>query len=473
MKTNFLYKTSLLVVLVGLSISSCAPKLNEPVTAPSKGNADFTKYVAVGNSLTAGFADNGLYVEGQQNSYPEMLAMQFKVVGGGNFMTPFFTDAEKSGLGYLTLNGFDAKGNPSIGFQTSNLAATSPSNLKGLITFISGGPVSPTNPNYYKTIKFTNGFANQSNNLGIPGIRLSDIISKSYAIDDYNPARPDSALYYINDYNPFYDRLLPTGFKNTPYLAFAASTKPTFFSSWLGNNDILQFAGSGGGAGLGGQILITPIDKFPLLYGLLINTMTANGAKGVVASIPDVTDVPFFTTVTINSIQAAVGKPVQIYVMTGNADGTNGVPRVIDVSDYILLTAQPNIGKPDGSGFPHGFHPLNPLKNSEVLDKDEATVVKSTIQAYNQAILAIGQSKSLAFMDANALLKSFKQPQPFNGATYSSAFISGNLFSLDGVHLTPAGYAIVANEYIKAINTTYQSNIPFVSVSQYRGVKFP
>ena len=477
MKINYLYKSFFGLSFLTMAISSCAPKLDKEF-APSKGNVDFTKYVAIGNSLTAGYADNGLYLEGQQNSYPEMLAKQFKTVGGGDFVSPFFTDAEKSGLGYLTLNSFDAKGNPVIGFQTNSLAATTASNLNGLITFISGGPIGPTNPNYYKTIKFTNGFLGTVNNLGIPGIRLSDITSTSYAIDNYNPARPDSALNYIGDYNPYYDRLLPSGQKNTPYLAFAASTNPTFFSSWLGNNDILQFAGSGGGAGLGGQNIITPVDKFPLLYGLLINTMTAKGAKGVVASIPDVTDVPFFTTVTSVSIQAAVkGTPLygkDIYIIPSNSIyGTDGSARILDPADYILLTAQPNIGKPDGSGYPHGFHPLNPFKNSEVLDKDEASTVKSTTTAYNAAIKSIADSKGLAYMDANNLLKTLKGGTLINGAGYSGSFISGGLFSLDGVHLTPAGYAIVANEYIKAINSKYSANVPLVSVSQYRGVKFP
>jgi hypothetical protein len=56
---------------------------------------------------------------------------------------------------------------------------------------------------------------------------------------------------------------------------------------------------------------------------------------------------------------------------------------------------------------------------------------------------------------------------------YSPAFITGNLFSLDGVHPTPRGYAIIANEMIKAINGKYQARIPTVDVTQYRAVLFP
>ena len=60
-----------------------------------------------------------------------------------------------------------------------------------------------------------------------------------------------------------------------------------------------------------------------------------------------------------------------------------------------------------------------------------------------------------------------------NGVNNTAAFISGNLFSLDGVHPTPRGYAIVANEMIKVINTKYGCQVPTVNPNDYRGVKFP
>ncbi|MNL56613.1 hypothetical protein D3C87_1801180 [compost metagenome] len=60
-----------------------------------------------------------------------------------------------------------------------------------------------------------------------------------------------------------------------------------------------------------------------------------------------------------------------------------------------------------------------------------------------------------------------------NGIPVSAAFIQGNLFSLDGTHLTPLGYAITANAFIAAINAKYGSSIPVVNVSKYGGVKLP
>ena len=51
-----------------------------PITA---GEADFSKYVALGNSITAGFSDGALFKAGQENAYPKLLADQFALAGGG------------------------------------------------------------------------------------------------------------------------------------------------------------------------------------------------------------------------------------------------------------------------------------------------------------------------------------------------------------------------------------------------------
>src|SRR5690606_22536074 len=51
-------------------------------------SADFTTYVALGNSLTAGYADGTLSRSGQSHSYPAILAEQFRMAGGGDFKQP-------------------------------------------------------------------------------------------------------------------------------------------------------------------------------------------------------------------------------------------------------------------------------------------------------------------------------------------------------------------------------------------------
>jgi hypothetical protein len=55
-------------------IFGCEPNIDVP--APSSGGADFSNYIAVGNSLTAGYADGGLYDDAQMQSYPAIIAGQ-------------------------------------------------------------------------------------------------------------------------------------------------------------------------------------------------------------------------------------------------------------------------------------------------------------------------------------------------------------------------------------------------------------
>ena len=76
---------------------------------------------------------------------------------------------------------------------------------------------------------------------------------------------------------------------------------------------------------------------------------------------------------------------------------------------------------------------------------------------------------AFTFLNISAVAQTFT----YNGINLSTTFVSGGAFSLDGVHLTPIGNALLANEFIKAINTTYGSTLPMVDATKYSGVKFP
>ena len=92
---------------LGLFLIACEDDTTPPeTTGPdpveyTSGSADFSNYVAVGNSLTAGFSDNALFIDGQTASFPNMLASNFALVGGGSFEIPFMAD----NLGGMTLGG--------------------------------------------------------------------------------------------------------------------------------------------------------------------------------------------------------------------------------------------------------------------------------------------------------------------------------------------------------------------------------
>ena len=128
----------LFIGLVAIGFVSCDADFENPVTDNgfyTSGTADLSKYVAVGNSLTAGYADGALYITGQNNSYPNIMAEQFALAGGGEFTQPLMDDNTGGlllGGAQITANRFvlavDANGNPGpvrlVGMPTTDVATS-------------------------------------------------------------------------------------------------------------------------------------------------------------------------------------------------------------------------------------------------------------------------------------------------------------------------------------------------------------
>jgi lysophospholipase L1-like esterase len=175
-----------------------------------------------------------------------------------------------------------------------------------------------------------------------------------------------------------------------------------------------------------------------------------------------------------------------LYIRTGA-----GAVREATANDLLLLPARAVINTPSTTNpFPNGIGAVipgtsapiatalasaaNPLPNNLVLDNTEAAAVASRTAELNAVIQASAARKGLAVFDANAYFNTVARSGVVtNGVSNTMAFVSGNLISLDGVHPTPRGYAIVANEIIKIINQAYGSNVPQVNPNDYRGVRFP
>jgi len=430
-------------IIAGLVwLSACKPSIDTP--KPSKGSADFSRYIAVGNSLTAGYADGGLYRAGQMVSYPSIIAKQMQAVGGGVFNQPLFDASQANGSGYIQLTGFNTGGTPITTTVTSNLA------IRGIQTI----------PGFGNVTLYTK-YTGDIENYGVPGIKLFHITYAPYG-----------------NLNGFYERLLPgtEGTNSTTYLDFVTSKPFTFFSNWLGNNDALGYATAGGA----GDVL-TDKATFAGLYNLLISRLTAGGAKGAVGTIPDVTSVPYFNTITVSAVLGAVQKAnpqVQALFVNALVAGTTYAPRPATAKDLLVLTFPTNkIGLPVSTPFgnlPYGLTPYTPIDNQFVLDENEVALTQDYVESYNATIKSVAAAKGLAVFDAYTFLNAVKQHGlVVSGINLNSNYISGGIFSLDGVHLTPRGYAIVADEFIKVINAKYGSSIPLADVSEYSGVKFP
>ena len=138
-------------------------------------------------------------------------------------------------------------------------------------------------------------------------------------------------------------------------------------------------------------------------------------------------------------------------------------------------TAEPAIWAASGLDTlqPFGFSFRNPIPDVFVLNPNETAKAKSTVAGFNRIIEGLAREKGLAYVNANSFLSNITKGSYFDAISSNASFISGGPFSLDGVHLTPKGNAMAANEFIKSINEKYGTKITVLNVGQYKGVTFP
>ncbi|MGB5262340.1 MAG: G-D-S-L family lipolytic protein, partial [Lutimonas sp.] len=100
-----------------------------------------------------------------------------------------------------------------------------------------------------------------------------------------------------------------------------------------------------------------------------------------------------------------------------------------------------------------------PLTDRWVLLPSEQSEVKSATDRFNNVIKTAADNAGLAFVDAFGILTQLSTSGYESGNyIFTSNLVTGGVFSLDGVHLTARGAALVANEALKSIDATYGSN---------------
>jgi lysophospholipase L1-like esterase len=505
MKNKFIY-----LAIIAAGFASCEPEFDKEVGANySSGEADFTSYVAIGNSLTAGYMDGTVSRVGQTYSYPNLLAQQFALVGGGAFTQPSFAEDVNNLGGIQGLTGTRLVINASVGG----------------VQPIAGSPTITLTPQ-----------AMAYNNMGVPGAKSFHLLAPGYG---------SAANLLLGRANPYFVRHATSS--SATVIGDAMTKNPTFFTNWIGANDVLAYATSGGT--MPDNPLTTTVDESvmsandhnttgninPLTYGPnditntnlyestyrnMINTLTNGGAKGVVCTIPSVTSIPYFTTVPFNPVPLDNAKATQLNTGFATYNGaldfafSNGlitnaerlarkinfvagknpvvivdndltnlstfsIPsyRMTTSQDLIVLTASSFIGTQVGTN-PLMINGLSvPLANKWVLTATEKSKVASATNAFNASIRSIAATKNLAVADMNSIMTQLVSGLRIEtGQVYTANYFSGSateglvLFSLDGVHPNARGYAVITNEIIKVINAHYKSNLPLHNPSYFPGI---
>jgi hypothetical protein len=461
MKTN-LFQLGLAACFSGALLTACTPEIDAPEI--SAGSANFSKYVALGNSLTAGFADGALYREGQLVSYPNLLAQQFKLAGGGEFNQPLLAEGVSYGSPFQVPGSFIPLVPTKFKLSYASPSCGGDSSLSPVFV---GPPVS-FNP-------FTQ-FANDPNdgpfqNLGVPGAKSTHLLAPGYG---------DPAGLAFGTANPFFIRF--TTSTTASVLADAVSQDPTFFTLWIGNNDVLGYALAGGGSATITPAAGAPGVGFDGTIDSLVHALTHDGAKGAIANIPDVYKAPYFTTIPYNGLlltsQTQVDALNTAYAPLGitfnlganafvikDASAPGGM-RQIKAGEYILLPVSDSLkcrGYGSQAGIPEKF----------VLTESEVSQIKTAIASYNSTIATIANEHGLALVDMHSYFNQIISGIQISGVGYNSAFVSGGVFSLDGLHFNDKGSALVANQFIRSINTKFGASIPTLNLNQYKGIRFP
>ncbi|AXO80532.1 G-D-S-L family lipolytic protein [Olleya aquimaris] len=506
------------LLAVAISFTACSDEedfeelLDQPPTqeanlpALTSGSADFSTFVSLGASFTAGFTDGALFIAAQENSFPNTLSNKFAMTNGGAFNQPLMED----NIGGLLLAG-NVVANPRLFFNGT------------------GPEVLPATP----TTDVGNSLAADGSifeNVGVPGAKSTHIGLNGYA-----------------SLNPYFGR-----FANSPtisMLEYAIAQNPTFFTlSEIGGNDVLGYATSGGESDTTSDNYdpITPTTTFDFVFNDMVNQLTAVTPNGVVTNVPYITDLPHFTTVphnpldptnpdfgpqipllnsifsalnpifeavdparaivfstteaspvvikdeTLDDISAIIsaqlnasptfpafiaqfGLPAQAAPLVANLLGaTYGQTRQATPADLLVLPSssiigtvnEANVGALMGQGLPQalaGQFSVEgvslPLEDKWVLLPSEQDEIQIATDAYNATIANVANTKGLALVDLNGILSQASSTGiMFDDYNLTTNLVTGGLVSLDGIHLTARGYALMANKFLEAIDLTYGSN---------------
>lgn len=363
-------------------------------------------YVSIGDSLAAGFTNGSLVESHQRHSVPLLIAQQAGV--SGTFQQPIV-------------------GAPGIPAELGLVSL-----IPTVISPVSSTPGQPQNLNLQRPY----------NNLAVPGATAVDALTRT------------------TDGGGMHDLIL-RGLGTQ--IAQAKALRPTFITLWIGNNDVL-------GAAIRGKVIpgqtITPTQTFRQVYAGILLELRGTGARIVAANLPDVTAIPFVTTIPPVVVNPSTRQPVVVNGSTVPLLGPNGP---LPSNSYVTLAASTLLAQ--GIGIPRALGGTGaPLPNEVVLDPGEIATIRDYVNTNNQAIRTLCDAAGVPVLDINALFTEFAAVgREIGGVRITADFLTGGLFGYDGIHPTDLGYAILANEWITAINASGAS-LPLVDLGPFMGV---
>ncbi len=392
------------VLALVAALAACSDE-KDLVNPPPPVDALFRSYVALGNSITAGFQSGGINDSTQREAYPVLVAAQMKT----RFAVPL-----------LKAPGCPP---PIDNFLTLHRVQNGTSTTCALRSEATGTAV--------------------INDVAVPGAT------------SFDPTAPTT---------PASNTLTTLILGGKTQVGRALDADPTFASVWIGNNDVLSAALTGIlTATQGVSPGVTDTTQFVANYHALIQALTAAPRLrgGVLIGVVNVSGAPIFFSARALFNPQVKGAVDQVAGRTVTVD-TSCTPSTPSLVNFLLLPAIRQGTAPDTIAC----HPLanhtNLLGDLYVLDGGELTRLQAIVGSYNAHIKAIADSLHWAYVDPNEELGRLRQQgaiPPFPDLTHPEAPF-GPYISVDGIHPAAAAHRRIADIVIDSVNAKFGTSIP-------------
>jgi lysophospholipase L1-like esterase len=399
--------TRVAAIGAAIALAACSdnPKLLGPATP--KGGDIFKSYVAIGNSITAGYQSSGINDSTQRQSYARLLAGQ-------------------------------------MGTQYHYAALSMPGCPPPVANTQTGARVGAGSTSTTCALRTSSSVTDVLNNVAVPGARVLDPTSSSTVASN-------ALTTFI------------LGGKTQVQRALDAN--PTFTTIWIGNNDVLEAGASGvlvPVAGVSPGIISTQA-QFQTSYDAMIQQLVDSepNLKGVLIGVVQVAGIPLMQSGALIASSAAIqaginqaaGQTVTIHPNCTGSASLVSVPQLIPLirsgQHPALISCEP------------GVVPGTLVGDLFVLDANELATLGATITGYNNYIKSKADAIGFAYYDPNTLLAAKKAtgeiPAFPNFASTNQTF--GTLVSLDGIHPAAAAHKLIANDLIGVINAKYGTSL--------------
>ncbi|WP_177219514.1 hypothetical protein, partial [Pseudarcicella hirudinis] len=340
------------------------------------------RLMSIGGALSAGFRDGGLYREGQLTAFPNLVARQM----GLSINLPLFDPNEGNGSGYKTL--INTEPIASFNLVTNNLAYTD------------------------NTANILRPYTGKIDSYAFPNMG-TDLGPLSY--DNNNVGEKFSNRFFDNPQKDYGDNYRFLKKQNCDFFIFEA-----------GMDNLVNSIALGGAGG------ITKLNPFDGTGGTsLVQSLVDKKAKGLMLTVPDVMDLPYFNQITNEKI-----KKLNVILRVQKSFHSEDYRDFDPTIDKLIPT--PYVEK-----LMRGeIKDLALLNLEDVLSKyqngnDEWTAVSPTV--YNDVnINRKAKELNLPVVDIYGLYKKIIAGNytTDDGIKVNPDWVKGNFFSADGIYPT-------------------------------------